>query len=103
MSSALGRHRLSIDAERAFALDECRGSLLLLGARESDRSFHYDTRRTEPTMSHAVAAGRTLDDTVPQRPQHAPPRFAVIRAVLALVWAAALVLAIGDAVPRTDS
>ena len=54
-------------------------------------------------MSHAVAAGRTLNDTVPQQPRHAPPRVALVRAVLALVWAAALVLAIGDDVPRTDS
>ena len=55
-------------------------------------------------MSHTVAAGRTLKDAGPQqRPQHTPPRVAAVRAVLALMWAAALVLAIGDDVPSTNS
>ncbi|HEY8582745.1 MAG TPA: hypothetical protein VIL49_07350, partial [Capillimicrobium sp.] len=54
-------------------------------------------------MPHAVATSRTAHDPAPARPQRAAARIAGARAVLALVWAAALVLAIGDGVPRTDS
>jgi uncharacterized membrane protein HdeD (DUF308 family) len=37
------------------------------------------------------------------RPQDSPRRIAIVRAVLALAWAAALVLAVGDEVPSTSS
>jgi uncharacterized membrane protein HdeD (DUF308 family) len=45
----------------------------------------------------SAAAGATARDAA------TPLRIAVARAVLALLWAAALVLAVGDDVPRTDS
>lgn len=54
-------------------------------------------------MSPTATARRPLTDTVPERAQHAAPRIAVVRAVLALVWAVALALAIGGDVPRTGS
>lgn len=37
------------------------------------------------------------------RSWHSPRRIAIVRAVLALAWAAALVIAIGDEVPSTSS
>ena len=37
------------------------------------------------------------------RSQDSPRRIAIVRAVLALVWAAALVIAVGDEVPSTSS
>ena len=56
-------------------------------------------------MSHTVPVRRSSEDTVRHRqPQDAaPPVIATVRAVLALGWAAALVLAVGNDIPRTDS
>jgi uncharacterized membrane protein HdeD (DUF308 family) len=48
-------------------------------------------------MSTPIAAGPATDAA------STPQRIAIARAVLALLWAAALVLAVGDDVPRTDS
>lgn len=48
-------------------------------------------RSAEPSASH------------PSRPRTTPQRVTVVRAVLALAWAAALVLAVGDDVPTTAS
>jgi hypothetical protein len=52
-------------------------------------------------MSASVAANRAAPDAPPSR--DAPQRIAIVRAVLALVWAAALVIAVGDHVPSTNS
>jgi uncharacterized membrane protein HdeD (DUF308 family) len=52
-------------------------------------------------MSASVAASRAAPDAPPSR--DVPRRIAVVRAVLALVWAAALVIAVGDRVPSTSS
>jgi hypothetical protein len=52
-------------------------------------------------MSASLAANRAAPDAPPSR--DAPQRIAIVRAVLALVWAAALVIAVGDRVPGTDS
>jgi uncharacterized membrane protein HdeD (DUF308 family) len=52
-------------------------------------------------MSAFVAANRAAPDAPPSR--DVPRLIAVVRAVLALVWAAALVIAVGDKVPSTSS
>ena len=52
-------------------------------------------------MSASLAANRATPHTPPSR--DAPQRIAIARAVLALVWAAALVIAAGDHVPSTNS
>ncbi len=52
-------------------------------------------------MSASLAANRAAPDAPPSR--DVPQRIAIVRAVLALVWAAALVIAVGDGVPGTDS
>ena len=52
-------------------------------------------------MSASLAANRATPHTPPSR--DAPQRIAIVRAVLALVWAAALVIAAGDHVPSTNS
>jgi uncharacterized membrane protein HdeD (DUF308 family) len=52
-------------------------------------------------MSASLAANRASRDASPSR--DVPRRIAIVRAVLALVWAAALVIAVGDRVPSTDS
>lgn len=52
-------------------------------------------------MSASLAANHAAADAPPSR--DVPRRIAVARAVLALVWAAALVIAVGDRVPSTDS
>jgi hypothetical protein len=52
-------------------------------------------------MSAFLAANRAAPDAPPSR--DVPRRIAVVRAVLALVWAAALVIAVGDDVPSTSS
>lgn len=51
-------------------------------------------------MSTALANPSTRDSAAPHRTAQ---RIAVIRAALALLWAATVVIAIGDRVPRTDS
>jgi uncharacterized membrane protein HdeD (DUF308 family) len=52
-------------------------------------------------MSASLAANRASPDASPSR--DVPQRIAIVRAVLALVWAAALVIAVGDRVPSTIS
>jgi uncharacterized membrane protein HdeD (DUF308 family) len=52
-------------------------------------------------MSASLAANRDARDAPPLR--GVPQRIAVVRAALALVWAAALVIAVGDEVPSTSS
>jgi hypothetical protein len=52
-------------------------------------------------MSAFLAANRAAPDAPPSR--DVPQRIAVVRAVLALGWAAALVIAVGDHVPSTSS
>jgi uncharacterized membrane protein HdeD (DUF308 family) len=52
-------------------------------------------------MSALLAANRAAPDARPS--QDRPRRIAIVRAVLALVWAAGLVIAIGDRVPSTSS
>ena len=52
-------------------------------------------------MSASLAANRAAAEAPPSR--DVPRRIAIARAVLALVWAAALVIAIGDHVPSTSS
>jgi uncharacterized membrane protein HdeD (DUF308 family) len=52
-------------------------------------------------MSASLAAKRDVRDIPPSR--GVPQRIAVVRAVLALVWAAALLIVVGDEVPSTSS
>lgn len=52
-------------------------------------------------MSASLAANRAAPDAPPSR--DVPRRIAIVRAVLALVWAAGLVIAVGDRVPSTSS
>jgi uncharacterized membrane protein HdeD (DUF308 family) len=52
-------------------------------------------------MSASLAANRAAPDASPSR--DVPQRIAIVRAVLALVWAGALVIAVGDQVPSTNS
>ena len=52
-------------------------------------------------MSASLAANRAAPDAPPSR--NVPQRIAIVRALLALVWAAALVIAVGDQVPSTSS
>jgi hypothetical protein len=52
-------------------------------------------------MSASLAANRASPDASPSR--DVPQRIAIVRALLALVWAAALVIAVGDDVPSTSS
>src|SRR5919106_4020426 len=52
-------------------------------------------------MSASLAANRAARNALPS--WNLPQRVANVRAVLALVWAAALVIAVGDHVPSTDS
>ena len=52
-------------------------------------------------MSASLAAKHEKRDTPPSR--GVPQRIAVVRAVLALVWAAALLIIVGDEVPTTSS
>jgi hypothetical protein len=52
-------------------------------------------------MSASLAANRVAPDAPPSR--NVPQRIAIVRALLALVWAAALVIAVGDDVPSTSS
>jgi uncharacterized membrane protein HdeD (DUF308 family) len=52
-------------------------------------------------MSASLSAKRDLRDTPPSR--GVPQRIAVVRALLALVWAAALLVVVGDQVPSTSS
>src|SRR5262249_1153160 len=55
----------------------------------------------DPAMSASFAANRAVPDAPPSR--NAPQRIAVVRAILALVWAAALAIAVGGDVPSTSS
>jgi uncharacterized membrane protein HdeD (DUF308 family) len=52
-------------------------------------------------MSASLAATRAAPDAPPSR--DVPRRIVIVRAVLALVWAAGLVIAVGDQVPSTNS
>jgi uncharacterized membrane protein HdeD (DUF308 family) len=52
-------------------------------------------------MSASLAAKREVRDTPSSR--GVPQRIAVVRAVVALVWAAALLIVVGDEVPTTSS
>jgi uncharacterized membrane protein HdeD (DUF308 family) len=52
-------------------------------------------------MSASLAANRAAPDAPPSR--DVPQRIVIVRAVLALVWAAGLVIAVGDRVPSTSS
>jgi uncharacterized membrane protein HdeD (DUF308 family) len=52
-------------------------------------------------MSASLATNRAALDAPPSR--NAPQRIAIVRALLALLWAAALVIAVGDHVPSTNS
>src|ERR671919_2167252 len=52
-------------------------------------------------MSASLAANRAARNAPPS--WDVPQRIAIVRAVLALVWAAALVIAVGDHVPSTNS
>jgi uncharacterized membrane protein HdeD (DUF308 family) len=52
-------------------------------------------------MSAFLAADRVAPDA--SRSRDSPQRIAIVRAVLALVWAAALVIVVGDEVPSTSS
>ena len=52
-------------------------------------------------MSAFPAADPVAPDA--SRSWHSPRRIAIVRAVLALAWAAALVIAVGDEVPSTSS
>jgi hypothetical protein len=52
-------------------------------------------------MSASLAANRVARNAPPSR--NLTQRIADVRAVLALVWAAALVIAVGDHVPSTNS
>jgi uncharacterized membrane protein HdeD (DUF308 family) len=52
-------------------------------------------------MFASLAARREVRDTPPSR--GVPQRIAVVRAVLALVWAAPLLIVVGDEVPSTSS
>ena len=52
-------------------------------------------------MFASLAASRAAPDAPPSR--DVPQRIAIVRAVLALVWAGALVIAVGDQVPSTNS
>jgi uncharacterized membrane protein HdeD (DUF308 family) len=52
-------------------------------------------------MSASLAANRAAPNAPPS--WNLPQRIANVRAVLALVWAAALVIAVGDHVPSTNS
>ena len=52
-------------------------------------------------MSAFLAADRVAPDA--SRSGDSPPRIAIVRAVLALAWAAALVIVVGDEVPSTSS
>jgi uncharacterized membrane protein HdeD (DUF308 family) len=49
----------------------------------------------------SLAANRAAPDAPPSR--DVPQRIAIVRAMLSLVWAAALVIAVGDQVPSTSS
>jgi hypothetical protein len=49
----------------------------------------------------SLAANRAAPDAPPS--QDVPQRIPIVRALLALVWAAALVIAVGDQVPSTSS
>jgi len=51
-------------------------------------------------MTSSLSRGRPSDATVVR---DTPRRIAVVRAVFAIVWATALVVAVGDKVPHTDS
>ena len=52
-------------------------------------------------MSASLAANHAAPDAPPSRA--VPQWIAIVRAVLALVWAAGLVIAVGDQVPSTNS
>ena len=52
-------------------------------------------------MFASLAADRAEPDAPPSR--DVPRRIAIVRALVALVWAAALVIAVGDQVPSTSS
>jgi pimeloyl-ACP methyl ester carboxylesterase/uncharacterized membrane protein HdeD (DUF308 family) len=52
-------------------------------------------------MSASLAINRAAPDVSPSR--DAPRLIAIVRAVLALLWAAGLVIAVGDRIPSTDS
>jgi uncharacterized membrane protein HdeD (DUF308 family) len=52
-------------------------------------------------VSTSLAANRGAPDAPPSR--DVPQRIAIVRALVALVWAAALVIAVGDQVPSTSS
>jgi hypothetical protein len=52
-------------------------------------------------MTAYLAADHAAPNTPPAR--DVPRRIAIVRALLALVWAAALVIAVGDRVPSTSS
>jgi hypothetical protein len=52
-------------------------------------------------MSASLVANRAAPNARPS--WNLPQRIANVRAVLALVWAAALVIAVGDKVPTTSS
>jgi uncharacterized membrane protein HdeD (DUF308 family) len=52
-------------------------------------------------VSASLAANRAAPHTPPSG--NVPQRIAIVRALLALVWAAALVIAVGDHVPSTNS
>jgi uncharacterized membrane protein HdeD (DUF308 family) len=53
------------------------------------------------SASPSLAANRAAPDAPASR--NVPQRIAIVRALLALVWAAALVIAVGDDVPSTSS
>src|SRR4029453_239708 len=59
-----------------------------------------DQKRTR-AVSAFLAANRAESDAPPSR--DVTRRIAIVRALLALVWAAALVIAVGDQVPSTSS
>ena len=52
-------------------------------------------------MFASLAANRAAPDAPPS--QDVPQRIAIVRALVALVWAAGLVIAVGDQVPGTSS
>src|SRR5918996_3165713 len=80
-----------------------------MGSYKNERSLLSDrpsdppspTIRKDLPMSASLAANRAARNAPPS--WNLPQRVANVRAVLALVWAAALVIAVGDHVPSTDS
>jgi hypothetical protein len=76
-------------------------SLLAVADPEAAREAASPQSPKGPAMSASLAANRDARDAPPSR--GVPQRIVVVRAALALVWAAALLIIVGDEVPSTSS